>query len=80
MIEIGALDRIELERDAKVSSRMTTAFIKDLVGNGYKSSMKPSKLTDRLSQLRKELEQSGDDVIMDKLEYVMWLNWPLRKC
>ncbi|MDX2090068.1 MAG: carboxypeptidase-like regulatory domain-containing protein [Kofleriaceae bacterium] len=74
VIEIGALDRIEVEKDPNVASKMTKTFIKELVGNGYKPTMSASRLTERLLLLRKDLEKGAGDALEDKLKYVLWLN------
>jgi hypothetical protein len=74
VIEVGMIDRLEIEKDAKEASKLATQLLKDVVGNGYKPKMKASKLTDRLLLLRKELDKGGGDAIEDKLKYVLWLN------
>ena len=74
VIEVGMIDRLEMEKDAKAASKLATQIIKDVVGDGYKPKMKASKLTDRLLQLRTELAKSGGDALEEKLKYVLWLN------
>jgi hypothetical protein len=52
---------------------MTAAMLKQVLGNGLNPKMKASKLTDRLIQLRKDLD-GAETAFEDKLKYVLWLN------
>jgi hypothetical protein len=73
--ELGALDKIETEKNANTRKALTTKVLKGLLGNGYKATMKPSRITDRLLQLRKDLDkQGGDQIVEDKLKYFIWFN------
>lgn len=72
--EREALDRIEKEPSAAKRGQLTTALLKDLLGNGYKPTMKPSKITDRLLQIRTELDKGADAIVTDKLKYLLWIN------
>lgn len=73
VIEIGAIDRIEIEKNPAKRSAMTVTLLKNLIGNGFRMQMKPSRLTGRLIQLRKDM--AGDDELFeDKMKYFFWLN------
>lgn len=74
VLEVGALDRLEGEKDVKAVSKLTTQLVKDLIGNGYRTKMRASKLTDRLLAMRKELLKAGGQAYEDKLKYVLWIN------
>jgi len=73
VFEIGAIDRIEIEHNAGRRRQLTVTLLKQLLGNGYKKSMKPSPLTDRLIQLRKDVD-GVNGAFEDKLKYLLWLN------
>lgn len=49
------------------------AILKDVLGNGYKRSMKPSPLVARMRRMRAELER-GEDTFERKLRFLLWLN------
>jgi hypothetical protein len=70
---LGAVDRIEIEKNAGKRAAQTTTFLKGVLGNGYKAKMKPSPLTDRLLQLRKD-RAADEQLFEDKLKYLLWLN------
>jgi hypothetical protein len=73
--ELGALEKIENEQNANTRKQLATKVLKGMLGNGFKTTMKPSRITDRLLQLRKDLDQQGGEAIVeDKLKYFLWLN------
>jgi hypothetical protein len=72
--DLGAMDRIEDEKNTKKRVAMTTKLFKQLLGDGYKAKMKPSPLTNRLLQIRKDLDGGFDTAAEDKLKYFFWLN------
>ncbi|HEY4182334.1 MAG TPA: hypothetical protein VGM90_36125 [Kofleriaceae bacterium] len=47
--------------------------LRDLIGNGYQTSMKPSPLPSRLRAMKKQLD-TGEDTFDRKLHYLFWLN------
>ncbi|MBA3502813.1 MAG: carboxypeptidase-like regulatory domain-containing protein [Myxococcota bacterium] len=73
VFELGAIDRIEIEKNVAKRAKLMTTFLQGLLGNGYKAKMKASPLTDRLIQLRKDRDVA-EQVFEDKLKYVLWLN------
>lgn len=72
--DLGALDRLEREKNAGKRVQLATTLFKQLLGNGYKAKMKPSPLTDRLLQLRKDFDGGAEQAGEDKLKYFFWLN------
>ncbi|MFN0249649.1 MAG: carboxypeptidase-like regulatory domain-containing protein [Kofleriaceae bacterium] len=72
--EVDALDRIESETKPAARSKRATELLRGLLGDGYKTKMKPSKLTDRLLQLRKDYDRNASDAFEDKLKYLLWIN------
>jgi len=48
-------------------------MLRELLGNGYQTKMKPSPLIGRLQKMKSDLE-SGGDTIERKLRYLLWLN------
>ena len=73
VVEIGMIDKVEAEKNAGKRAKMTENFLKSLIGNGFKPTMKPSPLTERLIQLRKDMAGSND-AFEDKMKYFLWLN------
>ena len=75
-IDIGAMLRepkdivIDL---SKAKRRDTEGMLRDLLGNGYKKSMKPSPIVSRLRRMKNELSR-GEDTLGRKLRYLLWLN------
>ena len=49
------------------------AILKDVLGNGYRKSMKPSPLVTRFRRMRDELVR-GEDTWERKLRFLIWLN------
>jgi hypothetical protein len=49
------------------------AILRDVLGNGYKKSMKPSPIVARLRRMKDELSR-GNDTLERKLRYLLWLN------
>jgi hypothetical protein len=47
--------------------------LQDLVGNGYRTKMKPSPIVSRLRKMKDQLSR-GEDTFDRKLRYLMWLN------
>ena len=81
-IDIGAMLRdpkdivIDLDRlDRHVGDKRENidAILKDLLGNGYKKSMKPSPIVSRLRKMKEELTR-GEDTFERTLRYLLWLN------
>jgi hypothetical protein len=73
VLELAAIDRIENEKNPVKREKLTVALLQSLLGNGYKAQMKPSRLTDRLLQLHKDMAANGSG-FDDKLKYFFWLN------
>lgn len=71
--ELGAIDRIENEKAPGKRAKLTRSLLEGILGNGLKAKMKPSRLTERLLQLRKDQDAAGT-AFEDKLKYVLWLN------
>ena len=81
-IDVGAMLRapkdivIDFERlDGHVGDKRENidAILRDLLGNGYKKSMKPSPIVARLRKMKDELSR-GEDTFERKLRYLLWLN------
>jgi hypothetical protein len=72
--DLGAIDRIEDEKNMKKRTAMATKLLQQVLGNGYKAKMKSSPLTDRLLQIRKDLDGGAEQAVEDKLKYFFWLN------
>src|SRR5205085_11554624 len=73
VIEVAAIDRIEREKNPVKREKLTVTLLQGVLGNGYKAQMKPSRLTDRLLQLRKDMA-ANETAFDDKLKYFFWLN------
>ncbi|MBA3456864.1 MAG: carboxypeptidase regulatory-like domain-containing protein [Deltaproteobacteria bacterium] len=73
VFDVATIEALENEKNPKKSGALMTKLLGDLLGNGYKPKMKPSPITDRLLQLRKDLDQGGQAVEL-KLKYLLWLN------
>ena len=48
-------------------------ILRDLLGNGYRTKMKPSPIVSRLRRMKDELSR-GEDTFDRKLRYLIWLN------
>lgn len=64
-------DRIEHHAGDKREN--VDAILRDVLGNGYKKSMKPSPIVSRLRRMKDELSR-GEDTFDRKLRYLFWLN------
>jgi hypothetical protein len=73
VIDVTMIDRIDDEKNPAKRATLMVSFIKNLIGNGFRMQMKPSRLTDRFIQLRKDMS-ANDEVFSDKLKYFFWLN------
>jgi hypothetical protein len=73
VIDVTMIDRIDDEKSPAKRATLMVSFIKNLIGNGFRMQMKPSRLTDRFIQLRKDMS-ANDEVFSDKLKYFFWLN------
>jgi hypothetical protein len=47
--------------------------LRGVLGNGYRTGMKPSPLTERLHHMKDDLDRGGE-TIEHKLRYLLWLN------
>ncbi|MBL9015359.1 MAG: hypothetical protein JNL83_14340, partial [Myxococcales bacterium] len=59
--------------DLSESPQNVERVLRGVLGNGYKTSMTPSRLVQRLRAMRDELER-GSDTFDKKLRYLLWLN------
>ena len=75
-IDLGAMlrDPKDIVIDlSKTKRRDTEGMLRDLLGDGYKKSMKPSPIVARLRRMKDELSR-GEDTLGRKLRYLLWLN------
>lgn len=81
-IDLGAMLRApkdivfdlgRIEHHAGDKRENIDAILRDVLGNGYKKSMKPSPIVSRLRRMKDELSR-GDDTLERKLRYLLWLN------
>ena len=56
-----------------MKSENVDAILREVLGNGYKKSMKPSPIVTRLRKMKDELSR-GEDTFDRKLRYLLWLN------
>jgi hypothetical protein len=67
------IDLDRLERHVGDKRENIDTILKDLLGNGYKKSMKPSPIVARLGKMKDELTR-GEDTFERKLRYLLRLN------
>jgi hypothetical protein len=68
-IQINVALLMFADRNINVAEKV----LRDLIGNGYQTSMKPSPLPGRLRAMKKQLD-TGEDTFDKKLHYLFWLN------
>lgn len=59
--------------DMSESAQNIEHVLRGVLGNGFKTSMTPSKLVQRLRTMKEDLER-GSDTFDKKLRYLLWLN------
>ncbi len=68
VIDFGRLDRHVGDKRENID-----AILRDVLGNGYRKSMKPSPVVSRLRKMKEQLTR-GEDTFERKLRYLLWLN------
>jgi hypothetical protein len=72
-VDLGAMLHEPRDIILDFRSKDAATIAKNLLGAGYKKSMKPSPLITRLAQMKTELLR-GEDTFERKLRYLLWLN------
>lgn len=72
-IDVGAMLREPRDIVLDLQSKNVDTIARNLLGAGYKKSMKPSPLVARLARMKTELGR-GEDTFERKLRYLLWLN------
>jgi hypothetical protein len=72
-VDLGAMLREPRDIILDFTSKDIDTIAKNLLGAGYKKSMKPSPLVPRLARMKTELAR-GEDTFERKLRYLLWLN------
>ena len=69
------INALEIERDLARRQALISHLLRGVLGNGYRAAkMKPSRLIDRLTRIRAEVDKLGPQALEDKLKYLLWLN------
>lgn len=69
VIDISNLKRLDREQ----SRDNVEAVLKDIFGEKYRKSMKPTRLVERLLRMKAEIDR-GEESFARKLRYLLWLN------
>jgi hypothetical protein len=69
VIDVSNLERLDREQ----SRDNVEAVLKDIFGEKYRKSMKPTRLVKRLLRMKAEIDQ-GEEPFERKLRYLLWLN------